>query len=127
MIAASLQPSPIGKRGAPTELLNSVATIDFMDFPGGVSNVQDIDPSHFQGERGLETLAALITGFWAQDGMELSLNILDEETLRKAQADPDEYAHLMVRIFGPSARFVCLEEDLQEVIIDRMIAAGNAG
>jgi formate C-acetyltransferase len=127
MLAASLQPSPQGRRGAPTELLSSVAAIDFRDFAGGVSNVQEMDPTHFRGEQGLETLVGLIKGFWAQGGMELSLNMIGEETLCEARSNPGEYDHLMVRLFGLSARFVCLEDDLQQVIIDRVAAAGRAG
>jgi len=90
-------------------------------------DVQDMDPAHFQGEQGLENLVGLIRGFWAKGGMELSLNMLDEETLRQAQGNPDEFQHIMVRVFGLSARFVCLSRELQEVIIDRTVAAGRAG
>ncbi|MBQ1516238.1 MAG: hypothetical protein IIZ51_10360, partial [Lachnospiraceae bacterium] len=46
-------------------------------------------------------------------------NILDNETLRKAQADPDSYHNLVVRIAGFSAYFVDMTEQMQNDIISR--------
>lgn len=124
-LAMSLQPSPAGPRGSPTELLRSVASVDFRQFPGGVSNVQECDPSLVSGDDGLDRLADLIRGFFELGGMELSLNFLSEEQLRAAQADPDRHRYLMVRLFGLSAQFVNLSPELQESIIERVAAAGR--
>ncbi len=61
--------------------------------------------------------------FFELGGMELSLNLPDESTLRAARAEPDRHAHLMVRLFGLSARFISLSPELQESIIERVCAA----
>ncbi|MBN1672189.1 MAG: hypothetical protein JXR37_14205 [Kiritimatiellae bacterium] len=125
MLAPSLQPSPAGPQGSVTALLRSAAAIDYTLFPGGVSNVQEFDPSSVSGPDGLARLTDLITGFFAAGGMELSLNFLDETQLRAAQANPDRYRHLIVRVFGLSAQFVNLAGDVQEMIIERVRAAAR--
>ncbi|MFO7957549.1 MAG: pyruvate formate lyase family protein [Candidatus Brocadiia bacterium] len=121
-LSMSLQPSPAGPRGGPTELLRSVAAVDFGDFAGGVSNVQELDPAPFKGEAGLDRLTELIRSFFGMGGLELSLNFLSEEQLRDARRHPECYQHLMVRLFGLSARFVHLSPELQESIIERAVA-----
>jgi formate C-acetyltransferase len=125
MLAQSLQPCSAGAQGCATELLRACAAIDFYDYAGGISNVQECDPSLVQGEEGLDRLTDLIRGFFELGGMELSLNFLTEEQLRAAQHDPDRYRYLMVRVFGLSAQFVNLSPELQETIIERVAAASR--
>ena len=43
-----------------------------------------------------------------------------DETLRKAQENPDEYPGLIVRVGGYSARFTRLSKELQDEIISRI-------
>ena len=124
-LAMSFQPSPAGPQGCTTALFRSVATIDFRKYPGGVSNVQEVDPSLVMGEEGLDRLVDLIQGFFELGGMELSLNFLEEETLREAQRDPDQHRYLMVRLFGLSAQFVNLSPKVQESVIERVASAAR--
>ena len=44
---------------------------------------------------------------------------IDNETLRKAQADPDKYRDLVIRVAGYSAFFVELSKEVQDEIISR--------
>ena len=46
-------------------------------------------------------------------------NTTSVEDMRKAQENPEEYAHLIVRVGGYSARFVTLSKELQNEIISR--------
>jgi formate C-acetyltransferase len=126
-LAFSLQPCPNGRRGGITTVLGAVNSLDHRRFPGGISNVQECDPAIVQGEEGLQRLVALLRGFFEGGGQELSLNFLDAATLRDAQRDPNAYEHLMVRLFGLSARFVNLSPEMQEMMIRRAeSAAGHA-
>jgi len=126
-LANSLQPSLAGGRGCITELLRSVAAIDFGLFPGGIGNVQEISPALVEGEQGLEHLRALVETFFSMGGQEIGVNCLSEEKLRDAQRHPDRYGHLMIRLFGLSARFVSLTPELQEQVIRRAAAAAGRG
>jgi formate C-acetyltransferase len=125
MLAQSLQPCTTGPQACTTELLCALSAINFHDYAGGVSNVQECDPSLVQGEEGLDRLTDLVSGFFGQGGMELSLNFLTEEQLREAQQDPERYRYLMVRVFGLSAQFVNLAPELQQTVIDRVVAASQ--
>jgi formate C-acetyltransferase len=124
-LAMSLQPSPAGAQGSTTALLCSVAAVDFGRFPGGVSNVQELDPALFEGEAGLTRLVELIRGFFAMGGMEFAPNFISEDTLRAARAEPERFRHLTVRLFGLSSYFVSLSRDVQEQVIERVAAAGR--
>ena len=124
-LAASLQPNPAGPQGPTTAVLRSATSIDYTAFPGGISNVQECDPSLFEGPDGLARLESMIRGFLELGGMELSLNFLSEQQLREAQADPDRHRYLMVRVFGLSAQFVNLSPELQERVIERVSAAAR--
>ena len=52
-------------------------------------------------------------------GMEVQYNVVDTETLKAAQAEPEAYRNLVVRIAGYSAYFIELCRDLQNDIIAR--------
>ena len=50
---------------------------------------------------------------------QLQVNVVDAETLRAAQADPDKYRNLCVRVTGYSAFFVEMGKKAQEEMIHR--------
>ena len=127
MLAMSLQPDVTGPQGCMTAILHSAAAVDGSLYPGGVSNVQECDPSLVMGDKGLDRLVTLFQGFFAVGGVELSMNFLNEAMLREAQADPDRYQYLMVRVFGLSAQFVNLSPELQESVIERVATASSRG
>jgi formate C-acetyltransferase len=49
----------------------------------------------------------------------VQFNVVSADTLRNAQADPDQYRHLVVRVAGYSAYFTELDKELQDEIIRR--------
>ena len=51
--------------------------------------------------------------------MEVQYNVVDAETLKKAQAHPEDYHNLVVRIAGFSAYFVDMTPGMQADIISR--------
>jgi len=52
-------------------------------------------------------------------GYHVQYNIVDRRMLVDAQAHPERYSDLMVRVAGFTARFVDLGPDVQKQIIDR--------
>ena len=119
-LAISCNPSPGTAVQGPTALLRSVTQLDFTRTPGGVSFILDLDPTAVEGPAGAEKLAALISTYFREGGMEMGLNVVGEETLRAAQREPERYHHLMVRVFGFSTQFVALDRATQEYIIQRL-------
>jgi len=53
------------------------------------------------------------------NGHHIEFNIIDSQTLRNAQATPDDYRDLLVRVAGYSDYFVDLDRHHQEEIIVR--------
>ena len=87
------------------------------------------EPSRFLGGTALnvkinngiepEKISALIRGYLKTHGAQLQFNIVDRETLLKAQENPEMYKDLLVRIGGYSDYFVRLSKKLQDDIISR--------
>ncbi|MBO5070543.1 MAG: hypothetical protein J6C37_09305 [Roseburia sp.] len=74
-------------------------------------------PSSVKGEDGLDALAALIRGFVALGGFFMQMDVVEAETLKEAQKHPEDYQTLSVRVSGWNARFVTLNEEWQNMII----------
>ena len=58
-------------------------------------------------------------GFVQLGGFFLQLDVMDAAVLRAAQQDPAAYKTLSVRVSGWNARFVTLDREWQEMIIER--------
>jgi len=76
-------------------------------------------PQAVQGELGTRRLAAFIRSWCDLKLWHIQFNIINNETLRAAQRDPEKYRNLLVRVAGYSAYFVDLTPGLQEEIIGR--------
>ena len=118
-LATSVNPTHGRELSGITAELNSVARINGRKAPGGVSFIVDLHPTALGGSEGLDKLVSLLRTFFEQGGMEIGLNVLSEEQLRAAQSKPQEYGHVMVRVFGFSTQFASLDAQLQEQIIER--------
>ena len=86
---------------------------------GGTLLNQRFLPGVLEGDEGIENLAHLIRVYFKLNGHHIQFNIVDSRTLRKAQAAPDEYRDLLVRVAGYSDYFVDLDRNHQEEIIAR--------
>jgi pyruvate-formate lyase len=71
------------------------------------------------GSNGLKRLVNLMDYYFSRGGMQMQFNVVDRETLRRAQKDPEKYRSLIVRVAGYSAYFVGLDKTVQQDIIDR--------
>jgi formate C-acetyltransferase len=76
-------------------------------------------PTALSGEEGWKKLAELMQTYFDLGGMELQINIISTDTLKKAQKDPEKYKDLVVRVAGFSAYFVELHETGQNDLIRR--------
>jgi formate C-acetyltransferase len=107
-------------RSGPTALLQSVARLDNVrHWPAGNTCNVKFSPQSVRNGDGVRRLAELTTAFFRLGGQELQINVVDAATLRAAQADPEAYQDLIVRVAGYSAYFTRLGRDVQEEIISR--------
>jgi pyruvate formate-lyase/glycerol dehydratase family glycyl radical enzyme len=110
-------------RKGPTAVVKSLAKLDVSRTGGSLLN-QRFMPSALAGESGLEDLASLARTYFAMGGHHMQFNVVDTETLRAAQARPEDYRGLLVRVAGYSDYFVDLDRNHQEEIIARTAQGG---
>jgi formate C-acetyltransferase len=103
----------------PTAVLKSVSKLDnYLLSNGSLLNVK-FTPSTLDGVNGLSKLGDFLRAFMKLKLQHIQFNVLNPETLRKAQEKPEDYAGLVVRVAGYSAFFVELSKEIQDDIIQR--------
>jgi formate C-acetyltransferase len=103
----------------PTASIRSVGKLDLKTVPNGASHTITISPSMVKTPEHIEKLAAILRAYNEVGGTALQINVIDAETLREAQINPDAYSNLMVRVTGYNAFFTQVGRELQEEIITR--------
>jgi len=103
----------------PTASTRSVGKLDLKTIPNGASHTITISPSMVRTPEHIRKLAALLRAYNEVGGTALQVNVIDADTLRAAQADPDSYSNLLVRVTGYNAFFTQIGRELQEEIIAR--------
>ncbi|MFC0225973.1 formate C-acetyltransferase [Serratia aquatilis] len=103
----------------PTAVLKSVSKLDnYLLSNGTLLNVK-FTPSTLEGQQGLNKLADFLGAFTKLKLQHVQFNVVNAETLREAQARPQDFAGLVVRVAGYSAFFVELSKEIQDDIIRR--------
>jgi len=101
-----------------TALFNSLIKMPHDLAAGSSSVIIEIDPALFRDE-GFGKVVSLFRSAVARGLGQAQFNVIDAETLEKAQRDPDRYRNLAVRVSGFSQRFCLLNKEMQDHIIRR--------
>jgi formate C-acetyltransferase len=117
-LSDGISPSHGADRKGPTAVINSVAKIDHSKTGGTLLN-QKFMPDVLEGQEGREKLGNLVRSYFKLGGHHIQFNVVRVETLRDAQAHPENYQDLIVRVAGYSDYFVNIGKDLQNEIIAR--------
>ena len=118
-VSNSFSPANGSERNGPTAMLGSVAGIDHSLISNGCAVNMKFLPSLFDGEERVDKMVQLVRTYFSLGGMELQPNVVSNETLRDAQAHPERYRDLAVRVSGYSALFTDLGRAIQDEIIQR--------
>ncbi len=108
----------------PTATMRSVAKIDHVKLSGGCVLNMRFNPEALENESKRSKFVSLIRTFFVSGGSFVQFNIVDNETLREAQRNPERHRDLLVRVSTYSAYFVELSKELQNDIIARMEIQG---
>ncbi len=122
-LSEGISPVQGADRHGPTAVIKSAAKLDHLRTGGTLLN-QKFLPQVLADDTGIDKLAHLVRAYFKLDGHHIQFNVVDAKTLKKAQAAPDDYRDLIVRVAGYSDYFVDLTPELQEEIIRRTAHAG---
>lgn len=103
----------------PTATVKSVASMGQEKLHEAALFNLRFDPKGVAGEKGLDIIEGVIKTFFEDGGEHIQINVVDNETLRKAQENPENYRGLMVRVAGYMAYFTELDKSAQDTIIYR--------
>jgi pyruvate-formate lyase len=118
-LAPNLSASPGTDRKGPTSVVKSHCAMDLVRLPNGTALDLKLLPQSTKGESGINALIALMRSFVRLGGFFMHIDVVSNEVLRDAQAHPENYPNLPVRVSGWSARFTTLSKDWQDMIINR--------
>ena len=121
-VSNGISPANGTEKNGLTMTLQSVAlaTKDALLTAGASMNIR-ISPSLLETDDGVDKLTSIVEAYLELGGRELQINPVSSETLKDAQAHPEKYPDLSVKVTGYSARFIEVGRSLQNDIIARTV------
>ncbi|MCM8773092.1 MAG: hypothetical protein NC922_08630 [Candidatus Omnitrophica bacterium] len=118
-IADSIGPHQGRDKSGPTAMLRSISKINYKKGIGSlVLNIR-FSKTLFKNYNSKKAIINLIKTFFELSGMQLQINVVDQEVLKDAIKNPEKYENLIVRVGGYSEYFNRLSYDLKLSILER--------
>ncbi|MGN0852679.1 MAG: pyruvate formate lyase family protein [Kiritimatiellia bacterium] len=118
--SANYAPSLDAPVKGPLSVIRSFTEPDLGKVCNGGPLTIEIHDSAFREADGVAKVAQLVKFFVERGGHQLQINAINRETLVDAQAHPDRYRHLIVRVWGWSGYFIELDRPYQDQVIKRV-------
>lgn len=106
-------------KSTPLSAMRSSAKINQEIHSGGTLLNLRLNPELVATKRGRANLGAMIQTLFSLGAFHVQFNCISSKTLRDAQAHPEKYKDLLVRVAGYSTQFVNLSRSMQDAIIAR--------
>ncbi len=117
-ISDGTSPAHGADTNGPTGVIKSLGKLDQTKSGGTLLNVRFI-PNLLKRDKDVQKFADLIREYFKLGGHHVQFNIVDTATLHDAQAHPENYRGLLVRVAGYSDYFNDMNATLQNDIINR--------
>ena len=118
-ISPNFSPCPGRDRKGPYATMLSTAKVDQSLTASGTALDIMLHPTSLTGPDGVNKLVSLLRTFNKLGGIEVQFNIVNGDTLRAAQLEPEKYKNITVRLWGLPAYFTRLPKEFQDHIIAR--------
>lgn len=111
-LSKNLSPSMGQNREGATAAVLTATKFDASSVFSSVPLDLGLLPNAVQGDDGLEAMYGLVMTFLKRGGHAMQINVFDADTLRDAQANPDKYRDLQIRVCGWNVLWnnICKEE-----------------
>ena len=117
-LSEGISPVQGADRKGPTAVLKSAGKMDHVRTGGTLLN-QKFTPHLLDNEKGIDNLSHLVRSYFTLGGHHIQFNVVNVDTLRAAQVNPEQHRDLIVRVAGYSDYFCDLSKALQDEIIAR--------
>ena len=103
--------------------LESVAKLPYEYARDGISNTFSITPGSLGKDENsrIDNLVNMLDGYVKDGGYHLNVNIFSRDLLLDAQAHPEKYPQLTIRVSGYAVNFNKLTREQQNDVISRTI------
>ena len=118
-MSKNLSPTMGADTEGATALISTLAASDVTTLPGDYPLDMMLHPSVCAGEKGIQTMKALVRQFHKNGGSVIQFTVFSAEELRDAQAHPEKYENLQVRVCGWNVRWNDLSKAEQDAYICR--------
>ena len=118
-MSKNLSPTMGADTEGATALVNTLAASDVTVLPADYPLDMMLHPSVCSGQKGLEVMKALVRQFHKNGGSVIQFTVFSAEELRDAQAHPEKYENLQVRVCGWNVRWNDLCKSEQDAYIRR--------
>lgn len=115
----SYSPAITSKLDGPLSVIQSFTKFDLARISNGGPLTIELHDTVFRNEEGEKKVAQLVKAFVHLGGHQLQLNSINRDRLLEAQAHPEDYPNLIVRVWGWSGYFCELDKAYQDHIIRR--------
>lgn len=118
-IAKNAGPTTAARKAGPTNLVLSAGSLEQRRYSGGQALDVHIGVRNLDSVANRDKIAALIRTYFELGGLQMQVNGLSVDTLKKAYADPASYPDLIVRIGGHSRYFKDFDDTMKRRFIER--------
>lgn len=111
----------LGEKNGLLASLNSTARLEYTSALDGISNTQTINPNGLgkDDDTRIDNLRNVMDGYFDKGGYHLNVNVFTNELLLDAQAHPEKYPNLTIRVSGYAVKFRDLTPEQQADVISR--------
>lgn len=120
-LSEGISPTQGADVNGPLATLTSIAMAKSRETNYGLSRLTNVkfSPAVLQGEKGTHDLMNFLRAFVDLKLWHIQIAVINGDTLRAAQKEPEKYKNLIVRVAGYSAYFTDLSPGVQSDIIAR--------